>query len=123
MTRTRSLLLTAALGLAFAACDGTTSTAEVNGEADAAASARAQDEYLPDGEARERVPDPVVDRVDAKRDIDAVTGYVDPVCGMKIAEDTQLRHTHEGVTYGFCGKGCLSAFAADPEPYLAALEE
>ena len=55
--------------------------------------------------------------------IDAVTGYIDPVCQMKIAETSTERHTHEGVTYGFCSASCRERFAADPAPYLAALEE
>lgn len=55
--------------------------------------------------------------------IDAITGYVDPVCQMKVAEDAPERHTHEGVTYGFCSPNCRERFAGDPQTYLAALEE
>ena len=55
--------------------------------------------------------------------IDAVTGYIDPVCQMKVSQDVTDRHTHEGVTYGFCSPGCKEKFVADPAPYLAALEE
>jgi len=55
--------------------------------------------------------------------VDAVTGYIDPACKMKVAPDASITHTHEGVTYGFCGEGCKAAFVADPAPYLAALEE
>src|SRR3954466_5337274 len=30
---------------------------------------------------------------------------------------------HNGVTYYFCGKGCLAKFTADPEKYLSAARE
>ena len=55
--------------------------------------------------------------------IDAVTGYVDPVCSMKIPTDAPVRMTHEGVTYGFCSAACKDMFAAAPQNYLAAIEE
>lgn len=55
--------------------------------------------------------------------IDAVTGYIDPVCRMKVAETAAERHTHEGVTYGFCSATCRERFATDPALHLAALEE
>ncbi len=55
--------------------------------------------------------------------IDAVTGYMDPVCQMKIAKDVPERHTHESVTWGFCSASCRERFAAEPASYLAALEE
>jgi YHS domain-containing protein len=46
----------------------------------------------------------------------------DPVCGMTV--DPELAHAaglsaeHEGVTYYFCGKGCLLEFREDPDKYL-----
>ncbi len=55
--------------------------------------------------------------------IDAVTGYIDPVCRMKIAETSPVRATFEEVTFGFCSASCKTRFEADPERYLAALEE
>ncbi len=55
--------------------------------------------------------------------VDAVTGYIDPACQMKVSPDASITHTHEGVTYGFCGEGCKTAFAKDPATFLAALEE
>ena len=55
--------------------------------------------------------------------VDAVTGFIDPACKMKVAEDAPISHTHEGVTYGFCGEGCKAAFVAEPASFLAALEE
>ena len=67
--------------------------------------------------------DPVANGSPAETMVDEVTGYIDPVCNMKVSADAQWQHNHEGVNYGFCGKGCMEAFAADPETYLAALEE
>lgn len=46
--------------------------------------------------------------------------FVDPVCGMQVAPDTELRHEHEGIEYGFCNPGCLRRFRADPQRYLDA---
>ncbi len=43
---------------------------------------------------------------------------IDPVCGMTVSPDTQLRHVHEGTTYLFCNPKCLTKFQADPEKYL-----
>ncbi len=43
----------------------------------------------------------------------------DPVCGMKVTEASQHRHVHAGTTYYFCGGGCRTKFAADPDKYLA----
>lgn len=60
--------------------------------------------------------------VEAQR-VDEVTGYVDPVCQMKVEPRAQYTHTHEGVTYGFCSEMCQSRFEESPGEYLAALEE
>ena len=36
---------------------------------------------------------------------------VDPVCGMKVDPARAAgQHAHAGVTYYFCGKGCLEKF-------------
>ena len=44
---------------------------------------------------------------------------IDPVCGMQVDDTTALLwHEHDGVTYWFCGKGCLLEFKDDPEKYL-----
>ena len=46
---------------------------------------------------------------------------IDPVCGMEVDTATSLlSFEHEGVTYWFCGKGCLLDFQEDPAAYLAA---
>ena len=45
---------------------------------------------------------------------------IDPVCGMQVDDTTALLwHEHDGVTYWFCGKGCLLEFKDDPEKYLS----
>ena len=45
---------------------------------------------------------------------------VDPVCAMEVDTTTsQLSLEHEGVTFWFCGKGCLLDFRDDPGAYLA----
>jgi Cu+-exporting ATPase len=44
---------------------------------------------------------------------------IDPVCGMEVETDTSdLKLEHEGMTYWFCGKGCLLEFRDDPATYL-----
>lgn len=49
-------------------------------------------------------------------------GAIDPVCGMTVepqqAEAKGLSAEHDGVTYYFCGKGCMLEFRDDPEKYL-----
>lgn len=46
----------------------------------------------------------------------------DPVCGMTVdparAEFNGLVAEHEGVTYYFCGRGCLLEFRDDPQRFL-----
>src|SRR5215204_157988 len=47
-------------------------------------------------------------------------GVRDPVCGMTVdPHKTPHRHQHGGHTHYFCGKGCLTKFAANPAKYLA----
>jgi len=47
----------------------------------------------------------------------------DPVCGMsvdlEVARGKELTFTHEGVEYGFCGRGCRLEFEDDPAMYLS----
>ncbi len=44
---------------------------------------------------------------------------LDPVCGMTVDPATSRhRHDHAGQTYHFCGDGCRTKFAADPDKYL-----
>ena len=45
----------------------------------------------------------------------------DPVCGMKVDPQSAAGSSeHAGITYYFCGKGCLARFQADPERYVEA---
>ncbi len=48
---------------------------------------------------------------------------VDPVCGMSVdlaaARPKGLAFVHQGVEYGFCGRGCRLDFEEDPARYLA----
>ena len=55
--------------------------------------------------------------------ITPATGYEDPVCRMTVAPEANQRHTHDGVTYGFCSGACKRAFSEDPDAFLVALEE
>jgi Cu+-exporting ATPase len=47
---------------------------------------------------------------------------IDPVCGMTVAPAVArargLYSTVRGVTYEFCGRGCMLDFEDDPEHYL-----
>lgn len=46
----------------------------------------------------------------------------DPVCGMGVESARAIANglvaEHEGVTYFFCGRGCLLDFRDDPDRYL-----
>ena len=42
----------------------------------------------------------------------------DPVCGMTVDGDTDLRHAHAGREYFFCNPRCLDKFRAEPHKYL-----
>lgn len=45
---------------------------------------------------------------------------IDPVCGMTVLVDDAKYHTvHDGNDYWFCAPGCLRAFTADPQTFLA----
>ncbi len=56
-------------------------------------------------------------------DLSMATLPSDPVCGMSVeqarAEAMGLTAEHEGVTYFFCGRGCLLEFRDDPARFLA----
>jgi len=49
--------------------------------------------------------------------------HVDPVCGMKVAEDTPHRLEHAGETYRFCNPRCLERFRSDPAAFLTPTAE
>ena len=42
----------------------------------------------------------------------------DPVCGMKVSEQSTHQHEFEGATYYFCSAGCREKFRADAHKYL-----
>lgn len=48
---------------------------------------------------------------------------IDPVCGMTVdlaaARPKGLTYVHEGVEYGFCGRGCRLDFAEEPGRFLS----
>lgn len=57
-----------------------------------------------------------------RHDDDAAdTHAVDPVCGMRVATDTDRHADHGGVRYHFCSDGCLKKFKADPDGVLASV--
>ena len=43
---------------------------------------------------------------------------LDPVCGMQVQADSDLRDTYQGTTYLFCSSDCLERFRAAPQQYL-----
>ena len=50
----------------------------------------------------------------------AVSGVIDPVCGMTVDPATAAgSFDYQGTTYSFCCQGCLTKFRADPQRYLA----
>ncbi len=58
-----------------------------------------------------------------QRPVDDPETVNDPVCGMTVAMPAAraagLTLVHEGLEYGFCGRGCLLEFRDDPATYLA----
>ncbi len=43
--------------------------------------------------------------------------HTDPVCGMKVREDTPYRSNHGNQTIYFCSEGCKKEFDENPEDY------
>lgn len=46
-----------------------------------------------------------------------MTHHIDPVCGMRVAEDTEHRYQYAGSDFHFCSAGCLEKFRSDPAQY------
>ncbi|MCL4502160.1 MAG: heavy metal translocating P-type ATPase [Deltaproteobacteria bacterium] len=46
------------------------------------------------------------------------SSLTDPVCGMKVNQETGFRTTHEGREYLFCSQHCLTKFEESPAQYL-----
>jgi YHS domain-containing protein len=42
---------------------------------------------------------------------------IDPVCGMKVKEDTPLKTSYKGKTYYFCNETCKDTFEKNPLKY------
>ena len=64
---------------------------------------------------RPRSAAPTVSPTDAPQE----KPYTDPVCGMKAAANPEKSAEHDGQTYYFCSKGCVTKFNADPLRYLS----
>ncbi|MDH1707341.1 heavy metal translocating P-type ATPase [Acinetobacter johnsonii] len=47
----------------------------------------------------------------------------DPVCGMKITQDSTYHHEYEAKKYYFCSQKCQSKFISDPKLYILNLEK
>lgn len=43
---------------------------------------------------------------------------VDPVCGMRVAHDTEIRFVYRGVVYRFCDQACADTFRDDPARWV-----
>ena len=43
--------------------------------------------------------------------------FIDPVCGMKVKEDSNFKFKFKGEIYLFCSESCFSKFKANPELY------
>lgn len=70
-----------------------------------------------EGEAGALSEAPAEAPVEANRAEEAI----DPVCGMTVRiAGAAHTHVHDGETYYFCGAGCRSRFAAQPESFLQA---
>jgi Cu+-exporting ATPase len=41
----------------------------------------------------------------------------DPVCEMKVDEDSNIKTEYNGKTYRFCSEECKEVFETDPEIY------
>ncbi|MGO3918668.1 heavy metal translocating P-type ATPase [Acinetobacter venetianus] len=46
--------------------------------------------------------------------------YIDPVCGMQVAETSAYYFDYQDIRYLFCSAGCQQKFSAQPDAYLKA---
>ncbi|QDK98469.1 heavy metal translocating P-type ATPase [Acinetobacter tandoii] len=51
------------------------------------------------------------------------SAFIDPVCGMSVDPNTELKMDYQQQTYYFCNPSCLDKFKADPEFYLIPLDQ
>lgn len=49
--------------------------------------------------------------------------FIDPVCGMSVDPNTELKTDYQQQTYYFCNPSCLDKFKGDPEFYLIPLDQ
>ena len=56
-------------------------------------------------------------------DIPVQKPRTDPVCGMTVSENSDIRADHHGEQYLFCSNGCKDKFLSDPEKYLTSHHE
>jgi Cu+-exporting ATPase len=54
----------------------------------------------------------------SKNEVPLVYEYIDPVCGMTVAENSQHYFDYLGIRYLFCSAGCQQKFSSKPENYL-----
>ena len=45
--------------------------------------------------------------------------FLDPVCGMQVADNPEKTVVHDTVAYHFCSQGCVTKFRNDPQRYLS----
>jgi len=43
---------------------------------------------------------------------------IDPVCGMEVREETELKLEYNGKVYYFCSPHCKAQFESNPEKYV-----
>ena len=54
----------------------------------------------------------------SKNEVSLVYEYIDPVCSMTVAENSQYYFDYLGIRYLFCSAGCQQKFSSKPENYL-----
>ena len=50
--------------------------------------------------------------------LNKVNFFVDPVCGMQAAADSNRAVEHSGITYYFCSQHCVKKFRANPQEFV-----
>ena len=54
---------------------------------------------------------------------ESANGLKDPVCGMKVTPQSEHHVEHDGQPYYFCSTKCLSKFNAEPQRYIAGVQD
>jgi len=44
--------------------------------------------------------------------------HIDPVCGMRVTDETGLSVVYRGITYHFCSEGCKNTFQENPTKFV-----